>query len=64
MSKNELSGVSMILTLDKIIEAAYHCAYSNEEIHSAIKDAGLDEVSDETIAYLLGTYAESLNEVV
>ena len=54
----------MILTLDQIIEAAYHCAHSNEEIHSAIKDAGLDEVSDETIAYLLGTYAESLNEMV
>lgn len=43
-----------------IIEAAYHCAHSNSEIHAAIKAAGLPETSDETIAHLLGEYADAL----
>lgn len=43
-----------------IIEAAYHCAWHNHEIHAAVKEAGLDEVSDETIANLLGEYANSV----
>jgi hypothetical protein len=46
--------------LGKIIEAAYHCAWHNHEVHAAIKAAGLDEISDESIACLLGQYAESI----
>lgn len=46
--------------LMKIIEAAYHCAWHNHEIHAAVKEAGLDEVSDETIANLLGEYENSV----
>lgn len=45
-----------------IIEAAYHCAHSNGEIHAAVKAAGLPEIGDETIANLLGEYAESIKE--
>lgn len=45
-----------------IIEAAYHCGYSHKEIHAAVKDAGLPETSDETIANLLGEYADSIKE--
>lgn len=43
-----------------IIEAAYHCAWSNEDIHAAIKAAGLDQTSDETITLLLGEYGEAI----
>lgn len=46
--------------LAEIIEAAYHCAHTWEEMHAAIKAAGLDEVSDETLMMLLGEYADSL----
>lgn len=45
-----------------IIEAAYHCAYSTEEIHAAVKDHGLPETSDETIANLLGEYSDSIKD--
>lgn len=45
-----------------IIEAAYHCAHSYEEVHAAVKAAGLPETSDETIANLLGEYADSLKD--
>lgn len=45
-----------------IIEAAYHCAHSNAEIHASVKAAGLPETSDETIANLLGAYADSIKE--
>jgi hypothetical protein len=45
-----------------IIEAAYHCAYSNAEVHAAVKAAGLPETSDETIANLLGEYAQTIKE--
>lgn len=45
-----------------IIESAYHCAYSLAEIHRNIKMAGLPETSDETIANLLGKYADSIKE--
>lgn len=46
--------------LMKIIEAAYHCAWSYAEIHAAVKAAGLDEISDETIAMLLGQHHDSI----
>lgn len=45
-----------------IIEAAYHCGFAHEQIHEQIAEAGLPETSDETIAYLLGNYAESIKE--
>lgn len=45
-----------------IIEAAYHCSWSNEEIHQKVSDAGLDEVSDETIDNLLGEYHEGITD--
>jgi hypothetical protein len=45
-----------------IIEAAYHCAHSMAEVHAAVKAAGLRETSDETIANLLGEYAQSIKE--
>lgn len=43
-----------------IIEAAYNCAYSMEEIHKQIADAGLPQTSDETIHNLLGMYGERI----
>lgn len=46
--------------LMSIIESAYHCAFSNDEIHEMIKNAGLPESSDETIANLLGEYGDNL----
>lgn len=46
--------------LMSIIEAAYHCAFSNDEIHEMIKNAGLPESSDETIAFLIGEYGDRL----
>jgi hypothetical protein len=45
-----------------IIEAAYHCAHSFEDIHEAIAEAGLPQTSDETIANLLGDYMQSIKE--
>jgi hypothetical protein len=45
-----------------IIEAAYHCAHSMAEVHAAVKAAGLPETSDETIANLLGEYAQTIKE--
>lgn len=48
------------VTLEQIIEAAYHCAWSMDEIHSAVREEGLDEVSDETIHNLLGKYQDSI----
>lgn len=49
-------------TLWLIIESAYHCAYSNEEIHRAINNAGLPETSDETIAMVMGQYTDYIKE--
>ena len=44
----------------KIIEAAYHCALHIDEVHEMIKNNGLPESSDETIAFLIGEYGERL----
>lgn len=44
----------------KIIEAAYHCALHIDEVHEMIKNNGLPESSDETIAFLIGEYGDSL----
>lgn len=45
-----------------IIESAYHCGFSTEHIHHMVEEAGLPETSDETIANLLGNYAEGIKE--
>ena len=45
-----------------IIESAYHCGFGHEQIHQMVEEAGLPETSDETIANLLGNYAEGIKE--
>ena len=49
-----------MLTLDQIIEAAYHCGKTIDEVHADIAANGLEQASDETIAMLLGEYHESI----
>lgn len=48
--------------LYQIIEAAYHCAHTWEQMHAAIAKAGLEQVSDETLMMLLGEYSDSLED--
>lgn len=49
-----------MMTLDQIIEAAYHCGQTVDEVHAAIAANGLDQASDETIMMLLGEYHDSI----
>lgn len=43
-----------------IIAAAYHCAWKFEEFTQALKRNGLEEMSFETYANLLGQYEQSI----